>query len=229
MELSRPVVSNQSEPHARTADTVLKHLNTPWRKPISHHSQEAFNQMLPYLSRCLWLDTGCGTGESTARLAAAHPDLFILGIDKSEVRLQAHRALLAQVFPPGLELDNYRLFRADLEDLWRLFYDNGIRFVGQSFYYPNPWPKAEHRLRRWPFHPVFPQALWCAPHGELRTNWKIYAQEWCLALKVLTGEEFPVEPWKPVEPQTPFERKYGNSGHELWRVNYTLSPPSVKA
>lgn len=228
MEYSRPVESNQTAPHPRTVETALKHGKAPWRKPVADHSRRVFDQIAPYLDRPLWLDTGCGTGESTARLADEHPDLFILGIDKSDVRLQAHRALLAQVFPQGLKRDNYRLFRGDLEDLWRLFSEQGIRFAGQTFYYPNPWPKAEQRLRRWPLHPVFPYALSCSSRGELRTNWLIYAQEWTLALEALTGTPATIEPWSPEEPQTPFERKYQKSGHGLWRLTYELETSALE-
>lgn len=215
--------SNQSEPHPRTAETALKHLKNPWKKPYAHHSLVAFEKFQKEVSgKKLWLDTGCGTGESTARLAVLHPELLIIGIDKSEIRLQAHKANLRAVFPRGLEADNYILLRADLEDIWRLCYFQGIRFVGQSFFYPNPWPKAEQRLRRWPHHPVFPYALACSPQGILRTNWLIYAQEWAVGLQALTGSVTTPQPWSPSTPQTAFERKYQTSGHPLWQLFYQI-------
>jgi len=51
---------------------------------------------------------------------------------------------------------------------------------------------------------------------ELRTNWRVYAEEFALALDI-AGVANISEAFVPEEPLTPFERKYQASGHELWR------------
>lgn len=208
---STPVISRQREPHPRLTETVLKHRDHPWRKPVAAHSQRIFDTLAAEVrawNGSLVLDTGCGTGMSTAALARRHPGALVLGIDKSEDRLGRGAGAL-----PG----NARLVRMDLEDFWLLSRAAGWRFDRQCFFYPNPWPKPEQRLRRWPFHPVLPVALACGGTWEVRTNWEVYAREFALAFGVLTGRTPEVLPWSPAEPETLFEKKYLESGHGLWR------------
>jgi len=193
------------------AETVLKHASVPWRKPVADRSRRDFDAVAAKVASWpgpLILDTGCGTGMSTGVLAQKHPDCLVIGVDKSEFRLDKHRS-------EGRE--NALLVRFDLEDFWLLAYEAGWQFQQQHFLYPNPWPKPEHRLRRWPFHPVFPVALGCGGSWELRTNWHIYAKEFAVAYGLLTGLESEPEAWHPTEPETLFEKKYGESGHQLWR------------
>ena len=154
---------------------------------------------------------------STAVLARRYPQCLVLGVDKSQDRLGRRPSDLPE---------NALLLRMDLEDFWILAAGAGWRFERQCFFYPNPWPKPEQRLRRWPFHPVFPLAMACGGVWELRTNWEIYAREWAEAVALLTGKLVAVEPWKPGVPETLFEKKYGESGHALWRVEVVLGPPS---
>ena len=219
-ELSSPVTSRQKEPHPRLAETVLKHAQHPWRKPVAQHSQDAFRALTLEVERwpgSLILDTGCGTGQSTQHLAHQYPESLVLGVDKSVARLERHQGELPA---------NAKLVRFDLEDFWILAHQAGWRFARQCFYYPNPWPKPEQRLRRWAFHPVLPTALACGGTWEVRSNWDIYAQEFALAFGLLTGVTPQVESWHPREPETLFEKKYQDSGHELWRwVAPTSSAP----
>jgi len=209
-EDSAPVVSRQTQPHPRLAETVIKHSGSQWRKPVAEHSRRAFAMLASDVrerSDSLILDTGCGTGMSTNQLARQYPDSLVLGVDKSLARL--NRA--------GPLPSNARLVRMDLEDFWLLAAEAGWRFERQYFLYPNPWPKPEQRLRRWPFHPVLPVALSCGGIWELRTNWKVYAQEFAQAFGILTGVVSDVEVWRPSEVLTLFEKKYLASGHDLWR------------
>ena len=210
-EPSSPVTSRQHEPHPRLTETVLKHAAHPWRKPVAEHSREAFRKLTPQVESWpgpLILDTGCGTGQSTLVLARKHPGALVLGVDKSVSRLGRHQGELP---------NNALLLRFELEDFWLLAQQAGWRFARQCFYYPNPWPKPELRLRRWAFHPVLPTALVCGGIWELRTNWEVYAQEFALAFGLLTGVTPLVEPWNPAIPETLFEKKYQDSGHALWR------------
>lgn len=208
---SSPVTSRQTEPHPRLAETVARHAREPWRKPVADHSRRAFDALGPEVRAWggrLILDTGCGTGMSTGVLARRHPDCLVIGVDKSEARL----AKSGDALPA-----NAVLVRADLGDVWLLAREAGWSFVRQCFFYPNPWPKPEHRLRRWAFHPALPVALACGGVWELRTNWDVYAQEWALAVGQLSGRLDPVVPWNPEVPETLFEKKYQASGHGLWR------------
>ena len=207
---SAPVTSRQTEPHPRLTETVLKHLERSWLKPVADHSRMVFDDLLPLVegwSGPVTLDSGCGTGMSTSALARKNPHALVLGIDKSADRLGRHHDL------PG----NARLVRMDLEDFWCLASERKWEFERQCFFYPNPWPKPEHRLRRWPFHPVLPLAVACGGIFEVRTNWDIYAQEFAIAFGLLTGIAPATEVWTPKVPETLFEKKYLESGHRLWR------------
>ena len=67
---------------------------------------------------------------------------------------------------------------------------------------------------------VFPLLPRLAPETELRTNWRIYAEEFARAWEILglprpEVERIEVDPGAAL---TPFERKYALSGHDLWRV-----------
>jgi len=215
---SRPVTSRQSDVHPSLEATVRKHASTVWQKPLAAHSRETFEALAPEVVAWpgpLVLDTGCGTGMSTALLALRHPDCLVLGIDKSLSRLDRHSG--------GLPA-NARLFRMDLEDFWLQATQAGWRFQRQCFFYPNPWPKPSQRLRRWAFHPVLPVALACGGTWEVRTNWELYAQEFARAFALLTGRSPLVTPWHPTIPETLFERKYLASGHALWRWEESSEP-----
>jgi tRNA (guanine-N7-)-methyltransferase len=59
---------------------------------------------------------------------------------------------------------------------------------------------------------------------ELRTNWKVYAEEFAQALRI-AGVQPQADLLKLESPLTPFERKYQASAHELWRCRAQLSGP----
>ena len=112
-------VSSQDGPHSRLAGVVRRHLASTWRRPYRAYSRPAFDTVVEQIrtGRPIILDSGCGTGESTARLADVNGDCEVIGIDRSAARLRRHPAL-----PP-----NAHLLRADLADFWRLARHAGWR------------------------------------------------------------------------------------------------------
>lgn len=207
---SRAVSSNQRFLHPRLAPVVRRHLRQPSRKPIARHNREAFaalEQRLADDPRPLVLDSFCGTGHSTAALAARHRRHLVVGIDKSAHRLQRH---------VGGEADNYLLLRAECEDIWQQVVQRGWVVDYHYILYPNPWPKAAHLQRRVHGHASFPLLLQLGGHIELRTNWQLYAEEFGVALS-LAGRLGRIgrQPMEPT-PLTLFERKYRSSGQTLW-------------
>lgn len=215
---SSKVDSRQQQVHPRLDELVTRHLRAPFRRPVAAASAQAFAQLAAELAgdaRPRILDAGCGTGASTLALARLHPQALLLGVDKSARRLD--KGLRAAALPQAPE--NVRLLRCDLVDFWLLAAAAGWRFAGQYLLYPNPWPKPEHVMRRWPAHPVLPALLQAGGALELRCNWQPYAQEWGRALS-LAGRSWHMDCLTLGEAAalTPFEAKYRASGHTLWRV-----------
>lgn len=216
------------------------------------------------------LDSGCGTGRSSAWLASSYPHLPVIGIDRSAVRLskggdawssrlqwlnisreerhtvsygipddvsaeasrveasEVDKVSLAesaeghtedqgreeegegdestnraetrrrrmsgaersnrkgQVPPPS----NLLLLRADLVDFWILALRDGAWKVEEhAILYPNPYPKRSQLRRRWHGHSIFPVILCLGGNITVRSNWKTYLEEMCLAVLAINDEE----------------------------------------
>ncbi|MCI5045100.1 MAG: methyltransferase domain-containing protein [Aquisalinus sp.] len=210
---SRRVESNQSGPHERLPELVRKHMTSVFQAPLLSHNVEAFEQAKALVDRHagpLILDSGCGTGDSSRKLADQFPDHFVIGVDKSADRLGRERE--------GRSARNLHLIRADLVDFYRLAANAGWRLARHYILYPNPWPKSAHLQRRWHGSPIFPDMLKLGGKMELRTNWQIYAQEFHEALQI-AGVTAQQELYAANGSYlTLFEKKYAESGQALWRI-----------
>jgi len=82
---------------------------------------------------------------------------------------------------------------------------------------PNHWPRRHYLQRCWHGYagPLLPKL---GGVTEPRSNWGIYVEESELGLAAWTGRLVEAERWLPDDCLTPFEQKYLDSGHELWRV-----------
>jgi tRNA (guanine-N7-)-methyltransferase len=213
---SKQVSSTQQDCHPRLDETVRKHLASENLRPPAIHTRNAFDQhyeLAEHYPGGLVFDSFCGTGMSTARLAGAHPDCLVIGIDKSGHRLARHQAGGS---------DNYRLAKADCGDFWRLALAAGWRLQHHYLLYPNPWPKPGHLQRRVHGSPELANLLALGGTVELRTNWHIYAREFSQALAI-AGYTPELAQLTPAEPISLFESKYLDSGHQLWRCWCKLS------
>ncbi len=213
---SREITSAQSDVHRDLAALVRRHAEHPFQKPILDHNRAAFVEA----SRAwlgwrdgapLILDSGCGVGWSTLKLAKHFRTHFVIGVDQSADRLARGKPL---------ELPANAVFvRADLIDFWRLMRGAGIRLERHYLLYPNPWPKIGHLGRRWHGHPVFPAMLALGGRLECRSNWSIYIAELAQAVYQLTGHVVMTDVVHANgEPLTPFEAKYAASGQTLYRA-----------
>jgi tRNA (guanine-N7-)-methyltransferase len=209
---SRIIDSAQSGPHEKLAELVRRHRDAPFRKPIAASSQAAFDNVMQEWDRRspILLDAGCGVGWSTLKLAQAHTDHFVLGVDQSQDRLSRGKP---EAVPP-----NAFFARADLVDFWRLLAQADIRLDLHYLLYPNPWPKIGHLSRRWHGSPAFPALIALGGRLECRSNWSIYVEELAVAIGLLTGITPGVETFEAPDPLTPFERKYRDSGQTLHRL-----------
>ena len=163
--------------HQNLQKTVEKHLSSTFKKPIADHTLKAFSELVSSIdnSRSIILDSGCGTALSTRLLSLEYPDSWVIGIDRSFKRL-------SKIHEDALP-DNARLVQADLIDFWRLALEAGWQLERHTLLYPNPYPKSVHLKRRFHASPVFPVLLALGGVIELRTNWKIYAEEFCMGVR----------------------------------------------
>lgn len=221
---SRVPTSAQNGVHDHLATLLDRHTASPFRKPYTDYNRAAFEASFERRDRLapgvpLILDSCCGVGESSIALALAFPDHYVIGVDQSESRLGRKSSGKTDLdsLPPNLDL-----VRADLVDYWRLMNDAGIRLARHYLLYPNPWPKIGHLSRRWHGHPVFPAMLTLGGLLECRSNWRIYVDEFCFSVERLTSNRIECESYLPEAVLTPFERKYLNSGHALYRARVQL-------
>jgi len=212
------ICSDQTGVHPDVVAVVERHKNHLWRKPVPAHTQQAGEQLLAWLNqqqdRPIILDSFCGTGMSTARLAAQFPDAAVIGVDKSADRLGKHQ---------GNRQANYCLIRAECEPLWRILSEHGVVLSQHYLLYPNPWPKSSQFKRRIHGHPAFVLLKNLGGSIELRSNWSIYVKEFAQAAEQLgiTGN---VVPLTITAPLTLFERKYAERGQQLWQFRAEALP-----
>jgi len=217
MSNARAVTSNQLVPHVQLLELLQKHLNSPYQAPIAAHNRDAFalaSAFIAQAQRPLVLDSGCGTGFSTLRLAELHQNSWVIGVDRSLDRLTRQDK-------PNLP-ENCLLVRADLVDFWRLATADEWRLQHHYLLYPNPWPKKTHLKRRWHGHPVFPSILALQGVVELRTNWAIYAEEFALAMDYF-GQQSQLQTLTIKQPLPPFEKKYHARQHALYQCVVNLA------
>jgi tRNA (guanine-N7-)-methyltransferase len=164
------------------------------------------------------LEIGCGMGETTATIAAAHPESDFIGI---EVHAPGVGSLLKEI--ATRELTNLRVIRHDAVEVVRDMIPPAS-LAGIHIYFPDPWPKKRHHKRRLiqpPFVALLAARL--APGGYLHcaTDWEEYAQQ---MLDVLSAEPLlknsatgfaPRPAWRP---QTKFETRGLKLGHGVWDV-----------
>jgi tRNA (guanine-N7-)-methyltransferase len=163
-------------------------------------------------------EIGSGMGETTARIAAAHPGNGYLAI---EVHTPGVGSLLKQLAEQGLT--NVRIIQHDAVEVLRDMVPAGA-LAGVHVFFPDPWPKKRHHKRRLiqaPFAALLATRL--APGGYLHvaTDWQEYAEH---ILQVLcatpglanTAADFVPRPAS--RPETKFERRGVGLGHGVWDI-----------
>ncbi|OHC61723.1 MAG: tRNA (guanosine(46)-N7)-methyltransferase TrmB [Rhodocyclales bacterium GWA2_65_19] len=164
------------------------------------------------------LEIGCGMGETTATIAAAHPQYDYLGI---EVHTPGVGSLLKEI--ATRELSNLRVIQHDAVEVVRDMIAPGT-LTGIHIFFPDPWPKKRQQKRRL-IQPAFVKQLATrlAPKGYLHcaTDWEEYAFQ---MLQVLSAEALLANtapgfsPRPGYRPQTKFETRGLKLGHGVWDV-----------
>ncbi len=220
---ARRITDAQIGIHKNLALVVKKHFRNQHKKPIAKHTQDAFDVVKDKVEvhlkagKSLIFDSCCGTAMSTQIIALENPRALVLGIDRSAVRL----AKETNVKLPG----NVILVQAECADFWKLAVGAGWQLQKHTILYPNPYPKSKHLKRRWHGHPAFPDLLALGGELELRSNWKVYMDEFCEAVKILEDKIYGcrgVEELAVINPLTLFEKKYQENGQSLYSCKITL-------
>jgi tRNA (guanine-N7-)-methyltransferase len=162
------------------------------------------------------LEIGFGMGETTARIAASHPQNDYLGI---EVHTPGVGGLLLRV--AELALANVRVIQHDAVDvIERMIAPASLD--GVHVYFPDPWPKKRHHKRRLiqpPFASLLASRMKPGAYLHVATDWEDYAQQ---VLDVLAAEPLLVNaadgfaPRPEWRPQTKFEARGLKLGHRVW-------------
>jgi tRNA G46 methylase TrmB len=216
---SRIISSNQAGIHQDLEKLLRRHLGSRFRRPFPDYSLQVFEQANQQVSQHrgpIILDSYCGVGESTVNIARQFPEALVIGVDKSSHRLDKH-----ETHAGDQPVENYQLYRADVDDFWRLSVAAGWQLQRHYLLYPNPWPKSTHLKRRVHGSPLFPTLLELGGRVELRSNWPVYVQEFAEALSI-AGHLSDLHSFLPEPAITPFERKYQASGQTLWRCTSQL-------
>jgi len=202
--------SRTSNAQRRAVDTGLPRFGIPYAAQRVD-LDAAFGRKAPRI-----LEIGFGMGESSAELAARHPELDVLGI---EVHTPGVGNLLKQVEAGGLS--NVRIIQHDAVDVLTHMLAEGS-LQGVHVFFPDPWPKKRHHKRRLvqrPFAELLASRL--RPRGYLHcaTDWEPYAVAMLDCLSQIAElrnahEGFHPRPeWRPL---TRFERRGLQLGHKVW-------------
>jgi len=170
-----------------------------------------------------FLEIGFGMGETTARIAEAHPQHDYLGI---EVHTPGVGGLLKEI--AERQLGNVRIIQHDAVEVLRDMIPLAS-LAGIHIFFPDPWPKKRHHKRRLiqpPLVRLLTERLAADGYLHCATDWQEYAEQ---MLEVLSAEAlltntaagFAERP--AYRPQTKFEARGQRLGHGVWDVVFRKS------
>ena len=204
-----------SNAQRRACETLLPRFGIAYA-PLPLDLERVFGRAAPRV-----LEIGFGMGETTAAIAAAHPEMDYLAL---EVHTPGVGSLLRQIEARGL--DNVRIVQHDAVEVLTHMVGPDT-FAAAHIFFPDPWPKKRHHKRRL-VQPSFVKLLASrlTPGGYIHvaTDWQDYAQQ---ILAVLEGEtklrntarDFARRP--SYRPLTKFEERGLKLGHGVWDIVFT--------
>jgi tRNA (guanine-N7-)-methyltransferase len=180
--------------------------------------EEVFGRRAPRV-----LEIGSGMGETTAEIAATHPDTDYVAI---EVHTPGVGSLLKQLDERGLT--NVRVVQHDaIEVLEHAIAPESLD--GVHVFFPDPWPKKRHHKRRLvqpPAVALIASRLKRGGYVHVATDWEEYAQQ---VLDVLSDEPALANtsdgfaPRPDYRPLTKFEERGLKLGHGVWDIVFRRS------
>ncbi len=162
------------------------------------------------------VEIGFGMGDTTARIAAAHPGHDYLGV---EVHTPGVGSLLNRIAESGLT--NVRIVQHDAVEVLEHMIAPGA-LAGVHVFFPDPWPKKRHHKRRLvqpPFIKLLATRMKPGAYVHVATDWEDYANQ---ILEVLSAEPLLANttsgfaPRPEYRPLTKFEHRGLTLGHGVW-------------
>ncbi len=217
-EQHRPIRSfvlrqgRMSHAQTRALETLLPRWGMSYQESLLD-LDTAFGRSAPKI-----LEIGFGMGDSTAAIAAAHPQNDYLGI---EVHGPGVGSLLNQIEAQGLT--NLRVVQHDAVEVLKHMIAPAT-LNGVHIFFPDPWHKKKHHKRRL----IQPElvALLCEkikPGGYLHaaTDWQEYAEHILAVLAAepkLANTAADYAPKPDYRPLTKFEQRGIKLGHGVWDI-----------
>jgi tRNA (guanine-N7-)-methyltransferase len=194
----------------RALDTLMPRFGIPYAvKPLDLDA--AFGRDAPKI-----LEIGFGMGETTATIAAAHPENDYLAL---EVHNPGVGSLLKQV--GEMELSNIRIIQHDAVEVLRDMIPDAA-LDGVHIFFPDPWHKARHNKRRLiqsPFIAQLVQKLKPGGYIHAATDWQDYAEQMLAVFSAepqLQNTAADYAPRPDYRPLTKFEQRGLRLGHGVW-------------
>jgi tRNA (guanine-N7-)-methyltransferase len=209
-----------SNAQRRAHDTLMPRYGLEFREQPAE-LDAVFGRQAPRI-----VEIGCGMGETTVAIAAAHPGIDYLGI---EVHTPGVGSLLKQIDAAGLS--NLRVIQHDavavLQQMIRPDSLDGIHI-----FFPDPWPKKRHHKRRLiqpPFVALAASRLRPGGYLHAATDWHEYAEQMLAVLGAEPQLENTAAAYAPrpdYRPQTKFETRGLKLGHGVWDLVFRRRPQS---
>lgn len=194
----------------RAVDTLMPRYGIPYEVKTLD-LDHAFGRSAPKI-----LEIGFGMGDSTAKIAQAHPENDYLCL---EVHTPGVGNLLKLI--DAQQISNIRIVQHDAVEVLRDMIADGA-LDGVHIFFPDPWHKARHNKRRLiqsPFIAKLVQKIRPGGYIHAATDWQDYAEQ---ILRVF-GEESLLEntaadyaPRPEYRPLTKFEQRGLRLGHGVW-------------
>jgi tRNA (guanine-N7-)-methyltransferase len=204
-----------SDAQRRAHDTLLPHYGIAYRAAALDLTA-TFGRAAPKV-----LEIGFGMGETTAEIAAAHPENDYLGI---EVHTPGVGSLLKQL--EARALANVRIIQHDaVEVLQHMIAPASLD--GIHIFFPDPWPKKRHHKRRLiqpPLAALLTQKLKPGGYVHAATDWHEYAEQIRAVFSATPGLANTAQDYAPrpaYRPQTKFETRGLKLGHGVWDIVFT--------
>ena len=197
---------------ARACAQLLPRYGIPYA-PQPLDLERTFGRSAPKI-----LEIGFGMGETTAAIAAAHPENDYLGI---EVHTPGVGSLLKLI--DERSVGNLRLIQHDAVEVLREMISPGS-LDGAHIFFPDPWPKKRHHKRRLvqpDFVALLASRIKPGGYVHLATDWQEYAEQMLAVLSaepMLANTAAGYAPRPHYRPQTKFETRGLKLGHGVWDV-----------